>query len=286
MKFAWIQQHAEVFDLTVMCQVLQVSRQGYYAWKDRPAAPATLRRQELIKQIRQIHADSGATYGSPRIQAELVEQQVACCVNTVARLMKQAGIRACTAPRFVPQTTDSHHDQPVFENLLNREFTTERPNHKWVCDITYIPTGEGWLYLAAVLDLCSRKIVGWSMAEHLRTELCTDALHMAIQNRGPAPGLLHHSDRGVQYASEDYQRQLHLLGIACSMSRVGNCYDNAVMESFWGTLKTEHVYRQTFATREEAKTSIFLWIEGWYNRRRRHSALGYKSPEAFEAALN
>lgn len=286
MKFSWMQQHREVFDLAVMCAVLQVSRQGYYAWQDRPTAPATLRRQELLGQIRQIHADSGATYGSPRIYAELEERKVVCCVNTVARLMKAAGVRACTAQRFIPQTTDSHHDHPVFENVLNREFNAELPNRKWVCDITYIPTQEGWLYLAAVLDLCSRKIVGWAMAEHLRTELCTDALHMAIQTRRPSPGLLHHSDRGGQYASAEYQQSLDLLGITCSMSRVGNCYDNAVMERFWGTLKTEYVYRQEFTTREEAKTAIFLWIEGWYNRRRRHSALGYKSPEAFEAGLN
>jgi putative transposase len=285
-KFAWIKPHADSFGVAVMYQVLQVSRQGYYAWKDRPASPAALRRQELLGQIRQIHAASDASYGSPRIHAELAERQITCCVHTVARLMRQAGIQGCAAPRFVPQTTDSNHDQPVFENILNQEFTAALPNQKWVGDITYIPTGEGWLDLAAVLDLCRRKIVGWCMAEHLRTELCTEALHRAIQSRRPSPGLLHHSDRGVPYASADYQRQLNLLGIGCSMSRVGNCYDNAVMESFWGTLKTEHVYRRKFATREDAKTSIFLWIEGWYNRRRRHSALGYKSPEAFEAALN
>jgi transposase InsO family protein len=269
-----------------MCAVLQVSRQGYYAWQDRPAAPATLRRQELLVQIRQIHGDSGGTYGSPRIYAELEDRKIVCCVNTVARLMHTHGVRAITAGRFIPQTTDSQHDRPVFENVLNREFTAKLPNQKWVCDITYIPTAQGWLYLAAVLDLCSRKIVGWSMQEHLRTELCTEALHMAIQTRKPSPGLLHHSDRGCQYASAEYQQSLDLLGITCSMSRVGNCYDNAVVESFWGTLKTEYVYHRQFATREEARTSIFLWIEGWYNRRRRHSALGYQSPEAFEASLN
>jgi transposase InsO family protein len=269
-----------------MCQVLQVSRQGFYAWKDRPASPTAQRQQELLGQIRQVHAASDGTYGSPRIHVELAEKQVACCVNTVARLMQAHGVRAVTARRYVPSTTDSDHDLPVFENVLNRDFSAELPNQKWVCDITYIPTGEGWLYLAAVLDLCSRKIVGWSMHEHLRTELCTEALDMALQNRQPGAGLLHHSDRGVQYASSAYQRQLDLFGITCSMSRVGNCYDNAVMESFWGSLKTEHVYQRQFATREQARTSIFLWIEGWYNRRRRHSALGYQSPEAFEAGLN
>ena len=286
MKFSWIQQHREVFDLAVMCEVLQVSRQGYYAWKKRPVAPTHVRQAELLSRIRQVHQDSGGTYGSPRVHAELQDRQITCCVNTVACLMKAHGVRAITAGRFIPQTTDSQHDHPVFENVLNRQFTAELPNQKWVCDITYIPTGEGWLYLAAVLDLCSRKIVGWSMHEHLRTELCTEALRMAIQTRKPSPGLLHHSDRGCQYASADYQKHLSMFDIACSMSRVGNCYDNAVMESFWGTLKTEHVYRQKFATREAAKTSIFLWIEGWYNRRRRHSAIGYQSPEAFEAGLN
>ena len=203
-----------------------------------------------------------------------------------SRLMQQAEIRACTTKRFIPRTTDGAHDKPVFENVLNREFAAALPNQKWVCDITYIPTAEGFLYLACVLDLCSRKIIGWSMTDHLRTQLCLEALQMAIQQRHPQAGLLHHSDRGVQYADGDYQQQLKALGIRCSMSRVGNCYDNAVMESFWGSLKSEHVYQQTFTTRQEAKTSIFLWMEGWYNRRRRHCALGYQSPETFEANLN
>jgi transposase InsO family protein len=200
--------------------------------------------------------------------------------------MRQAGLRADPPRRFVPLTTDSRHEQPVFENKLNRDFGAALPNRKWVCDITYVATGEGFLYLAAVMDLCSRKIVGWAMADHLRAELCLEALNRAIQTRKPEPGLLHHSDRGVQYACREYQTQLQLLGIECSMSRVGNCYDNAAMESFWGSLKTEHVYRREFRSRAEAKSSIFLWIEGWYNRRRRHSALGYKSPEQFEASLN
>lgn len=269
-----------------MCELLNVSRQGYYAWKERPQAPAAVRRKELLARIQAIHADSGGVYGSPRIHAELEDQKIACCLNTVCKLMKQHGIRAKTAKRFIPRTTDSVHDQPVFKNKLNREFAAELPNKKWVTDITYIPTQEGFLYLACVMDLCSRKIVGWSMAEHLGAQLCLEALHMAIQTRKPEAGLLHHSDRGVQYASGQYQKQLDLFGIDCSMSRVGNCYDNAVMESFWGSLKTEHVNQENFQTKEDARTSIFLWIEGWYNRRRRHSALGYKSPEVFEAGLN
>jgi transposase InsO family protein len=269
-----------------MRQVLKVSRQGFYAWQHRRPGPMAIRREERLVQIRQIHAESGGTYGSPRIHAELCDRRIGGCVNTVAKLMKDHGIRARTANRFIPQTTDSTHDQPVFENRLNREFTAALPNRKWVCDITYIHTAEGFLYLAAVMDLCSRKIVGGSMAEHLRAELCTEALHMAIQARKPEAGLLHHSDRGVQYACCEYQKLLGLFNIGCSMSRVGNCYDNAAMESFWGTLKTERVYQEKYVTREEARTSIFVWIEGWYNRRRRHSALGYKSPDVFEPGLN
>lgn len=289
MRFAWIDQHRREFDLQLLCDQLQVTRQGYYAWRERqqrdPSA-AQLRRQHLRQRIRQVYDDSDGTYGSPRIHAELAEQKVACCVNTVARLMRCEGLRADTPRRFVPQTTDSNHDHPVFENKLDRQFEAELPDRKWACDITYVATDEGFLYVAAVLDLCSRKIVGWSMADHLRAQLCLDALNMAIQTRQPGPGLLHHSDRGVQYACDAYQKQLKRMGIECSMSRVGNCYDNATMESFWGTLKTEHVYRRKFTSRAEAKRSIFLWMEGWYNRRRRHSALGYQSPEQFEASLN
>lgn len=284
-----IDQSKNEFDLGLLCSVLNVSRQGYYAWKARQgSAPSdsARRREALLEEIQHIHGDSKGSYGSPRIHAELQDRQIACCLNTVARLMKRHEIRASKPKRFVPRTTDSAHDQPIFENLLDRAFTAELPNQKWVCDITYIPTEEGFLYLACVMDLCSRRIVGWQMADHLRTELCTDALTMAIRSRRPPAGLLHHSDRGVQYASRDYQKQLNRMGIICSMSRTGNCYDNAVMESFWGTLKSEHVYLKKFATKDQARTSIFLWIEGWYNRRRRHSAIGYKSPQQFEDGLN
>jgi transposase InsO family protein len=288
-RFAWIHAQRQLFDVAVMCELLAVSRQGYYAWQTRrrrPSSAIQVRRQQLMQQIRQAYEASDGTYGSPRVHAELVEENVVCCVNTVAKLMRRQGLRASVPRRFVPLTTDSRHDHPVFANRLRRDFSAELPNRKWVCDITYVSTDEGFLYLSAVMDLCSRKIVGWAMADHLRAELCLDALNRAIRTRSPEPGLLHHSDRGVQYACGEYQKQLRLLGIECSMSRVGNCYDNAAMESFWGTLKTEHVYRRQFRSREEAKGSIFLWIEGWYNRRRRHSALGYKSPEHFEASLN
>jgi putative transposase len=270
-----------------MCQVLNVSRSGYYAWIDRPPGERERRRAELIEQIRQAHAASGGTYGSPRTHAELVERNVEVCVNTVAKLMRRAGIRSVVHRRFRVRTTDSDHGLPVAPNRLDRQFAADLPDQKWCCDITYIPTREGFLYLAAVLDTCSRKIVGWSMAEHLRTGLCMDALDMALQSRRPAGSdLLHHSDRGVQYASADYRRLLQARGITVSMSRVGDCYDNAMMESFWGTLKTELVHHMDYATREQARSSIFRYIACWYNRRRRHSAIGYKSPEQFEASLN
>jgi len=270
----------------MMCRLLNVSPSGFYAWRDRPPSQRQQRRQELVEHIRRAHADSRQTYGSPRIHAELVDRQVKVCVNTVARLMKQVGICGKTKRRFVVPTTDSNHDYPVAPNRLDRLFAAARPDEKWCCDITYVPTREGFLYLAAVMDLCSRKIVGWSMADHLRTELCLDALNMTLETRMPAKGLLHHSDRGVQYASDDYHQTLKENGIQMSMSRTGNCYDNAVMESFFKTLKTELVYHQDYATLEEARRSIFQYIECWYNRRRRHSALDYKSPEAFEASLN
>jgi transposase InsO family protein len=269
-----------------MCDVLQVSRSGYYAWAGRAPSARARRADELTAAIRAAHEQSAGTYGSPRVHAELAEREIAACVNTVARLMKRAGIRSKMHRKFVARTTDSAHDLPVAPNHLGRNFEADLPNKKWCCDITYVPTGEGFLYLAAVIDLCSRKIVGWSMADHLRAELCADALAMAVQSRRPGAGLVHHSDRGVQYASSDYRLLLRSHGIVVSMSRLGDCYDNAVMESFWGTLKTERVHHEVYETREQAKASIFQYIECWYNRRRRHSALGYKSPEQFEAGLN
>jgi transposase InsO family protein len=285
-RFAWVHEHREQYEVAMMCQVLNVSRSGYYAWCVRPVGEQAVRRAELTERIRKVHAESRATYGSPRIHAELAAQGVDACVNTVAKLMRRAGVRAAPAARFVPQTTDSSHGLAVARNLLGRDFTAGAPNRKWACDITYVHTQEGFLYVAAVMDLCSRRIVGWAMAEHLRAELCADALKMALDNRRPGPGLVHHSDQGVQYASCDYQRLLARGKIAVSMSRKGDCYDNAAMESFWGTLKTEWVYRQKYADRRHAADSIFWFIECWYNRKRRHSALGYKSPEAFEADLN
>jgi putative transposase len=285
-RFDWIGKHAEDFEVAMMCEVLDVSRSGYYAWCTRSPSDRQQHQEKLIEQIEAAHQQSDGTYGSRRIYAELKDQQISVCVNTVAKLMKQAQICSIMHRRFVPCTTDSRHDQPIAANVLDRQFDATLPNHKWCCDITYIPTQEGFLYLAAVIDLCSRKIVGWSMAEHLRTELCLDALDVALRSRKPGKDLIHHSDRGVQYASNDYARVLQQHEVLVSMSRKGNCYDNAVMESFWGTLKTELVHHVEYETHAQAKLSIFKYIECWYNRRRRHSAIGYQSPEQFEASLN
>jgi putative transposase len=285
-RFVWIKQHRNQFNLMVLCDVLEVSRSGYYAWLKRPVSARQKRREELTDQIRQVHERSRCTYGSPRVHAELADRQVSVCVNTIARLMKQAGLQSRIRRRFVVHTTDSNHGEPVAANVLDRQFAASGPNRKWCCDITYVPTDEGFLYLAAVIDLCSRKIVGWSMADHLRSELCLEALEMALHQRRPGQGLLHHSDRGVQYACESYRALLAEHGMEASMSRTGNCYDNAVMESFFSTLKTELIYHEHYATRAEACRSIFEYIEVFYNRQRRHSAIGYKSPETFEASLN
>jgi putative transposase len=286
MKFAWIKAHRQEFPVETMCRVLEVSHSGYYAQR-KPRSSARFQRQQVLKQkIAQVHAESRGVYGSPRVHRKLLAQGERVCENTVARLMREAQIRAHRRRRFVPRTTDSAHPYPVAGNLLERNFKAERPNQKWTCDITYVPTGEGWLFVAAVLDLYSRKVVGWSMADHLRTELASNALKMALQRRCPGQGLLHHSDRGVQYACNDYQRLLSEHALICSMSRAGNCYDNAVMESFWSSLKTELVYHQRYATREEARRSIFEYLEVFYNRERLHSSIGYLSPEAFEALPN
>jgi transposase InsO family protein len=286
MKFAWIKAHQEQFPVTPMCRALSVSRSGFYAWLERPPSARAVRQTALVAQIDAVHRGSRQIYGSPRVHRELIEQGERVSENTVSRLMRLNRIRSKIARRFVPHTTDAHHPYPVAKNLLNRDFAAAEPNRKWVTDITSVETREGWLYVAAVLDLFSRKIVGWSMAEHMRTDLVADALKMALIRRKPHAGLLHHSDRGVQYASASYQDLLAQNGCVCSMSRSGNCYDNAAMESFWGTLKTELVYQQMFASRSQAKAAVFEYIEVFYNRKRTHSSLNYKSPEAFEAALN
>ena len=286
MKFAFIQEHLSAFPLDTACEVLEVSRSGYYAWRSRPASMRSRRREDLKVKIRAVHEENRRVYGSPRVWRALRSQGENVCRNTVARVMRAEAIRAKTRKKFVPRTTESNHGRPVAGNILNRQFRAEEPNRKWAVDITYIATDEGWLYLAGVIDLCSRRIVGWSMAEHMKTELVSDALKMAIARRRPEGGLLHHSDQGVQYASEDYQLLLELNRMEASMSSRGDCWDNACAESFWATLKTELVNHEHYATREEARQSIFEYIEVFYNRKRLHSSLGYVSPETFEASLN
>jgi putative transposase len=269
-----------------MCQVLGVSRSGYYTWRQRRPSARQEANEALVEHIRAIHAESDRTYGSPRVHAELLARGKQCNRKRVERLMREHHIQARHRKRRRPRTTDSNHRLPVAPNVLNREFETEAPDKKWVTDITYIPTGEGWLYLAAVMDLCSRRIVGWSMACRLTSKLVKDALKLAVAQRQPAPGLLHHSDRGSQYASADYRVLLKGHGMVASMSRKGNCYDNAQMESFFGTLKTERVHHYRYRTRAEARQDIFHYIEIFYNRKRRHSALGYTSPAQFEQSLH
>jgi transposase InsO family protein len=286
MTFAWIERHREAFPVRAMCETLGVSPSGFYAARTRQPGPRQQQREEQRRQVVKSFDGSRGTYGSPRVFLELEARGVRICENTVARIMRGNQLRSKRRRKFVPRTTDAKHAFPIAENLLDRAFKADAPNRKWVTDITYIETGEGWLYVAAVLDLYSRKIVGWSMADHMRVDLVDGALSMALARRKPGPGLLHHSDRGVQYACSGYQQKLKDQGILCSMSRTGNCYDNAAMESFWSTLKTELVYHEKFATREAAKKAIFEYVEVFYNRQRKHSSIGFISPEAFEAALN
>jgi transposase InsO family protein len=277
-----MQEHRKDWPLKVMCRALEVSRSGYYAWCDRPPSARFHRRAVLSAAIREAHAAGRKTYGSPRVTAALKKKGVACCVNTVAKIMRNDGLAAKIKRRF-KVTTDSAHDLPTAPNRLNRCFVQERPNQAWVSDITFIATEEGWLYLATEMDLYSRKIVGWAMSERLTTELVASALTMAIAQRQPPVGLLHHSDRGCQFASGAFRQLLAAQDAVCSMSRRGNAYDNAPMESFYATLKRELVHPTTYATRNQARASVFEYIEVFYNRQRLHSALGYQSPVEFEA---
>jgi putative transposase len=281
MIFRFIEEHRDCWPVRLMCETLEVSTAGYYAWRQRPVSPSQQRRDSLLVEIRAVHAEVKRRYGSPRIHAELVARGRPCCVNTVAKLMHDNDIRAKTARKF-RHTTDSNHDLPVADNLLDRQFDPAAPNESWVADITYIATREGWLYLAAVEDLYSRMLVGWSMAEHMESRLVVDALEMAVKRRLPGEELLAHSDRGSQYASEHYQVLLAKHGIECSMSRRGDCWDNAPMESFFASLKKELVHDADFATRVEARAAIFEYIEVFYNVQRRHSSLGYVAPLEYE----
>jgi transposase InsO family protein len=279
--FRFIEEHRDRWPVRVLCQALGVSLAGYYAWRERPASARRQRHDALLVEIRAIHADFRARYGSPRIHAELVARGHDCCVNTVAKLMRGSGVAAKTARKF-RCTTDSDHDLPVAENLRDRQFDPEAPNEAWVADITCVPTREGWLYLAAVEDLYSRRVVGWSMAERLESRLVVDALALAVEPRLPGEGLLAHSDRGSQYASDHYQALLARRGITCSMSRRADCWDNAPMESFFASLKKELVHGADFATRAQARAAVVEYIEVFYNTRRRHSSLGHVSPAEYE----
>lgn len=281
MRYQFIQDHRDEFPVTRMCQVMNVSPSGYYAWRTRPVSAREMANQELVDKIKVVHDESHKTYGSPRIYRELKDDGVACSENRVARLMHQHDIRAKQSKRY-KTTTKRNKAHPVAPNVLKRDFVTDQPDHKWLADITYIPTQEGWLYLAAILDLYSRLIVGWAMSHRMTSALTIDALKMAIQQRKPGPGLIHHSDQGSQYTDSTYQSLLKDHNIQASMNGVGSWYDNAPMESFFGSLKSEWVHYRVFRTRYEASANLFFYIEAFYNRRRRHSALEYVSPATYE----
>lgn len=266
-----------------MCRVLRASRSGYYEWRNRPESPRTKENRRLLKRIRTVHEQSRKTYGVQRVYGQLIALGETCGKNRVARLMKDADIQSKRRKKY-KATTDSKHNHPVAQNLLGRDFQVDAPDRVWVSDITYIPTDEGWLYLATVMDLFHKKIVGWSMSERITKEVAVSALQMAIERRRPQKGLIHHSDRGSQYASGEYQKKLSEHEMLCSMSRKGDPWDNAPMESFFGTLKTELVHDRRYRSRVEARGDIFEYIEVFYNRIRLHSTLGMKSPEAYEVA--
>ncbi len=280
MKYEFMAVHLHEYRLGRMCRVLGVSRSGYYAWCARGESARAQANRVLLEHVRQVHATSRQTYGAPRIHAALCRLGLHCSRKRVAHLMRQQRLSGGRPPRRLHTTQRNPLAVPA-PNRLNQDFAASAPNRKWVADVTYIATAEGWLYLAVVLDLYSRSVVGWAMADQMDSALVRSALQMAWQQRQPAAGLLHHSDQGSQYTSELYRQCLARFGCEASMSRVGNCYDNAVMESFFATLKAECATRP-FATCAQARTAIFEYIEGWYNRARLHSTLGYRSPLEFE----
>lgn len=281
MKYAFMAAHEKIFSVKRMCKVLGVHRSGYYAWKRRPVSARARANAELLEKVREAFQYSRYTYGSQRIHQYWLQKGYCYSRFRVARLMRKAQLVPLKARRWHPQTTKQHYGDRIAPNVLNQEFRAARPNEKWVGDITYIDTAEGWLYLASIMDLYSRKIVGWAMADRMNTQLVEKAWKMAVANRRPQVDLLHHSDRGCQYTSEAYLKLLEDVKCQISMSRTGNCYDNAAMESFHATLKSECAYWQ-FSSRAEAKSTIFEYIEVWYNRQRMHSSLGYRSPMEFE----
>ncbi len=281
MKFAFVKQMTGRFPVAWMCRKLGVSRSGFYAFLNRGPSKRAEDDERLKLLIRAAHTDSEGTYGSPRVLRELREQGLRTSQKRVARLMREEGLRGCATPRFVV-TTDSNHNDAIAPNLVARRFEAPGPNHLWVGDLTYVRTWEGWLYLAVLLDVFSRRVVGFAMADHMRTELPLQALQQALEQRGPRSALVHHTDRGSQYASQEYRELLAQEGITASMSRSGDCLDNAVAESFFATLKKELIYRKTWPTRAKAEAEIRHYIDGFYNVRRKHSSLGYVSPIEFE----
>lgn len=286
MRFAFIRAHARIWHVTTMCRVLEVSKAGYYAWRDRPLCERVKDDRVLTARIREIQREVKQRYGTPRVRMELRALGFACGKTRVNRLMREAGVQAKPRRRF-RVTTQSRHGEPIAPNVLDRRFGVEQhpaPDQTWAGDITYIPTREGWVYLAVILDLATRRVVGWALRTSLEQELASAALRMALTHRRPLGGL-HHSDRGVQYASRAYQALLREAGFTPSMSRVGDCWDNAVIESFFATLTKELLDDHEFATRAQASRELFEFIEIWYNRKRRHSSLGYRSPVDYELEL-
>ncbi len=281
MRYACIDRRRDCYPVRMMCRLLEVSASGYYAWCARPESARAQRDRALMSEIRRIHEASKGVYGSPRVHAELLGEGLRVGRHKVARLMRLERLRGCPKRRF-RATTQREPSHPVAENLLQQDFTAVAPNQRWAADITYISTAQGWLYLAVVMDLYSRRIVGWSMSRWMSRHLVVDALRMALAARRPGGPLIHHSDRGGQYTSDDFRDELAKHGIACSMSASANCYDNAVVESFFGLLKRERVNRVRYRTRDQARADLFEYIEVFYNRKRRHGSLGNVSPVDFE----
>ena len=280
-RYRFIHAERANYPITLLCRVLDVARSAYYAWARRGVSARATADKEMTARIAAVHARSRRTYGAPRVHATLRAQGVRCARKRVARLMRAAGLVGCHRRRRT-RTTVADPAHPPAPNLVARDFAVSRPNCLWLGDITYLPTHEGWLYLAVLLDAHSRRVVGWAMADHLRSQLTLDALAMALRARRPGAGLVHHTDRGSQYTAAAYQEVLAARGLICSMSRSGDCYDNAMAESFFATLKAELADAGTWPTRAAARTAIFEWLEVWYNRQRRHSALAYRAPVAHE----
>jgi transposase InsO family protein len=281
MRYQFIDEHKKTWPIRLMCKVMNVSSSGFYDWRGRPKSAQELSNRRLDVKIREVFGEHKQRYGVPRVTKELNERGIQCSENRVARRMAKLGLKGVQTKKF-KRTTDSSHDKPVAPDLIEQDFSAKAPNLKWVSDLTYVWTDEGWLYLAVIMDLHSRAIIGWSMGKRMTQQLMCDALTMALFRRGFPKGVIIHSDRGSQYCSKAYQRLIKVSGLRCSMGRRATCYDNAAMESFFHTLKVELVHRERYRTRQVARGAIFEYIETYYNRKRRHSAIGYKIPMLFE----